>query len=155
MSPHAQLFLPIAPYILVRDGTPLALAIANRHYSRQWRGNLEQSRFLPPGKRMILLHPLGLWIFVWVQQQYRSDGQTGVNCCLFRNESNILSSHIILMAEQAWCQQYGITRMFTYVHPKKIKSTNPGYCFQKAGWTKTHHLSSRGCILLVKEPANS
>lgn len=27
-------------------------------------------------------------------------------------------------------------RFYTYVNPKKVKSTNPGYCFMAAGWKK-------------------
>lgn len=146
-----QMYLPFDDFVVVRDGNPLATDIANRHYSRIWRGNICQKRFTPPGKRLILLEPMGRWLFVWNVQKYRKDNQTGVCCILFRNESTIKSSEIILKAEKAWDERYGSTRKFTYVHPKKIQSTNPGYCFQCAGWEKLNQISSRGLILLAKD----
>jgi len=27
-------------------------------------------------------------------------------------------------------------RLYTFVNPRKIRSSNPGYCFLKAGWRK-------------------
>lgn len=148
----AQLFLPFADFIQVRDGNDLAASIANRHYSRRWKGNVNQSR-LTTFKRMILVEPTGKWVFVWNQAKFRADGQEGANCVLFRNESERLSSEIILLAEQEWDKKYGHCRKFTYVHPGMIRSSNPGFCFQCAGWKRTRIISSRGLILLVKETA--
>lgn len=147
---NAQLFIPMADFIRVRDGNDLAASIANQHYSRIWKGNTSQKR-LTTHQRMILVEPSGKWVFVWNCQKKRYDGQTGANCVLFRNESDRLSSEIILLAEQEWDKEYGACRKFTYVHPNKIRSTNPGYCFQRAGWTKTNHVTPKGLILLVKE----
>ncbi|BDA75846.1 hypothetical protein CAL7716_100120 (plasmid) [Calothrix sp. PCC 7716] len=145
-----QLFLPLWDFIRVRDGNELAASIANRHYSRIWKGNINQNRLCGNGERVILVHPLGNWVFVWNKQKYRKDGQEGVNCVLFRNESSILSSQIILMCEKYWNDHFGMDRKFTYVHPRLVKSSNPGYCFQKAGWVKSG-LSKKGLILLVKD----
>jgi len=145
-----QPFLPLSEIIHVKDGHPLAVAIANRHYSRRWKGNLNQPR-LTLGQRMILISPYGDWLFVWNFLQFRKDGQTGACCVLFRNESNRLSSEIILKAEHEWDEKYGPCRKFTYVHPGLIKSHNPGFCFQKAGWTKAKKRSQRGLVLLHKE----
>jgi hypothetical protein len=147
-----QLFLPLEPFCIVKDGNQLAVSIANRHYSRQWRGNTNQSRICGNGKRMILVHPLGLWVFAWSFQQYRNDKQDGVNCVIFRNESNIKSSEIILLCEEQWIKKHGFMRMFTYVNPTMIQSKKPGYCFQKAGWKRTKIVSTRGLILLEKYP---
>ena len=147
---NVQLYLPLAPFIEVRDGDPLAAQIANRHYSRLWRGNTNQSR-LCVGKRMILVEPTGKWVFAWSQMRYRMDGQAGINCVLFRNESTILSSEIILMAEKAWIEKYGLSRFFTYVNSSLIKSTNPGFCFQQAGWTKQSVSKVNKLVLLAKE----
>ena len=154
MKDYIQPYLPLEDYVIVRDGNPLATQIANRHYSRLWKGNVNQNRFCPPGKRLILLEPSGSWLFAWNQEKYRRDGQTGVCCVLFRNESDRLSSEIILQAEKAWDSRYGVTRKFTYVHPGKIRSTNPGCCFKSAGWER-YGVSKRGLILLVKgEPGS-
>ena len=147
---YVQPYLPLGEYLLIKDGNPLAAQIANRHYSRIWKGNISQNRFCPPGKRLILIEPSGSWLFVWNQALYRRDGQTGACCVLFRNESARLSSEIILVAEKAWNEKYGISRKFTYVHPEKIRSTNPGFCFKKAGWI-AQGKSKKGLILLSKE----
>lgn len=147
---HGQLFIPFQDFVRVRDGNDLAASIANQHYSRILRGNTKQNR-LTTHKRMVLVEPLGKWVFVWNFQLWRYDGQTGANCVLFRNESERLSSEIILLAEREWNKEYGDCRKFTYVDPSQVASTNPGYCFQKAGWTRTNYVSPRGLILLVKE----
>jgi hypothetical protein len=97
------------------------------------------------------MEPTGKWLFAWSFQLYRKDEQTGAQCTIFRNESNILSSKIILKSEEIWENKYGKTRKFTYVHPEKIKSVNPGYCFQCAGWKKAEAKSNRGLVLLVKD----
>jgi len=77
------------------------------------------------------------------------DGQTGYNCAMFRNESDRLSSDIILEAEQMAIDYWGPNRMYTYVDSKKIASPNPGYCFKIAGW-EFERLSKTGKHLLVK-----
>jgi hypothetical protein len=151
MTTGSQLYLPFAEFIRVRDGNNLAAAIANRHYSRIWRGNTTQDRFMPPGRRLILVEPSGRWLFAWNMQKFRHDGQFGAECTIFRNESELLSSDIILLAERECDRVFGFCRKFTYIHPGLIRSTNPGYCFQKAGWTLTRHKSTRGLALLIKE----
>jgi hypothetical protein len=147
-----QLFLPLQEYVVVRDGNELAAQIANRHYSRILRGNIKQNR-LTTHERMRLVDPLGKWVFVWNRQNFRADGQSGANCVLFRNESDRLSSELILLAERVWNNQRGDCRKFTYVQADLIRSSNPGFCFQKAGWEKTKHRSKRGGVLLVKDPS--
>jgi hypothetical protein len=36
-------------------------------------------------------------------------------------------------------------------HARKIRSSNPGYCFKRAGWRKVG-MSKSGLILLEKQP---
>jgi hypothetical protein len=79
----------------------------------------------------------------------RMDSQTGYNCAIFRNESPWRSSDIILEAEAAAFARWGANRLYTYVDGRKIRSTNPGFCFQAAGWRKTGR-SKSGLTLLVK-----
>lgn len=147
----------------VRDGNRIALDIANRHYSRIWkRGNYgatqpkwpqgkNSNRFVGPGQRLILLGRNYDWLFVWLKSKYRKDNQNGVNCILFRNEGNELSSKIILKCESIWDEVKGVERKFTYINANLIKSTNPGYCFKKAGWCQAG-ISQRGLILFEKLP---
>ena len=71
----------------------------------------------------------------------------GVNCSVFRNESNTLSSELIQEAcDIAWLKWPG-KRLFTFVNPQKIKSVNPGCCFKKAGW-KSCGMSKAGLHIL-------
>jgi len=65
----------------------------------------------------------------------------GWTCTIFRNESAIRSSDLILDAELAIDEagpeyEIGPDGMLTYVWCSKIRSTNPGYCYQMAGWCK-------------------
>ena len=76
-----------------------------------------------------------------------SDGQPGVYCPVFRNEGPVRSSDLIRAAmELAWFRWPG-ERLFTYVDPGLVRSTNPGYCFLMAGWRKCGR-SGRGLVLL-------
>src|SRR2546423_1924917 len=67
--------------------------LADRHYSRQKRGT---NQFMPNGKVLVLRDSKGLIVFGWLWQDYRLDGQAGFNCSIFRNESDRVSSEVIL-----------------------------------------------------------
>lgn len=149
----SPLFYDDLEYRLVKDGDPAALELVNRHYSRQWLGNLNSRQFVGAGVPMVILGVHADWLFVWRFARYRADLETGVECAIFRNESPELSSRLILLCESVWDQHHGPTRKFTYVHPEKIRSTNPGCCFQKAGWTRRDNPSSRGLVCWFKEVA--
>ena len=117
--------------------------LADRHYSRQRRGHRE---FIGPCEPFVLRNDAGTILFVWTRPKVRLDKQKGYNCAIFRNESARQSSDIILEAERLVFQHWGRNRLYTYVKPDKIHSSNPGYCFKVAGWnhvgesTKGHHL---------------
>jgi hypothetical protein len=73
------------------------------------------------------------------------NGLDGWTCSIFRNVGTYRSSDLVLAAEFALLEAefMGLTAapcgpdgMMTYVWPAKIKSTNPGWCFQVAGWTR-------------------
>lgn len=62
---------------------------------------------------------------------------------LFRNLGDGLSSELIKTATaktyEVWLERYGALpdlRLRTEVDIGKIKSSNPGYCYQMAGWSK-------------------
>jgi hypothetical protein len=82
----------------VRDGNPTAMSIFLRHYSAKQRRKLFQ--FVGPGEKMVLLTPDARALFVWrkEQDQYRLDGQTGVNCAVFRREGGDRASDLIRSA---------------------------------------------------------
>lgn len=77
---------------------------------------------------------LGTAMFVWQRQQFRADNQLGVNCAVFRNESGVQSSELIRQAVNIANHVWPGERLYTFIG-KDIRSTNPGYCYLKAGWT--------------------
>ena len=88
-------------------------------------------------------------LFVW-RKFIDDSGERGVNCAVFRNEGPILSSTLILEAEQlAWGRWPG-ERLYTYVDARKIRSTNPGYCFLMAGWRRMDYRTANGKRVLAK-----
>jgi hypothetical protein len=123
------------------------VALADRHYSRR---NVGSRGFTARGRQLVLRDTKGEVLFVWSWQKFRYDKQDGYNCQIFRNESNRLSSDIILEAEQLAVAKWGPNRFFTYVDPTKITSSNPGACFKHAGWHRIG-ISTNGKHLLAKE----
>jgi hypothetical protein len=90
-------------------------------------------------------------LFGW-RSSIRDDGQVGICCTIFRNESQHRSSDMIREAEVlAWGKWPG-QRLFTHVDPSRVLSKNPGYCFRMAGWTKTTTVTTRGLIVWEKLP---
>ena len=128
---------------------PEMAALADRHYSRRTIG---ARQFCYAGRKLVLRNTEGTVLFVWMwcRDDMRMDSQTGYNCSIFRNESSRRSSEIINEAERAAFDKWGPNRVYTYVHPRKIRSSNPGFCFQMAGWSKAG-VSKGGLILLAKE----
>jgi hypothetical protein len=120
---------------------PLAVAIADRHYNRQKPGT---PQFVPPGRCLVLIADdvSALWVTSFPFAQYVKHAWAGawVNS-LFRNEGNYLSSELIRQAIAAtlwrWpCPPLG---MITFVDASKIRGTNPGYCYLKAGFKRVGH----------------
>jgi hypothetical protein len=95
---------------------------------------------------MVLLTQNNDALFVW-RKFIDDSGQKGVNCAVFRNEGSILSSLLISEAVSVCRRRCPSERLYTYVNPKKIKSSNPGYCFQKAGWNKCG-MTKGGLVIL-------
>lgn len=126
----------------VLEDDPRALALYLRHYSSQkargrrgvtpLRGN--GAKFVGPGASIVLLTAASDALFVWRKQDYRKDGQLGVECSIFRNEGHALSSHLIGEADEIAWRRWPTERLFTFVWDDKVRSINPGYCFKKAGW---------------------
>jgi hypothetical protein len=118
-----------------RDGDDGARCLFDRHYSRQhYKDGRKPKLFVGPGEKEVLITEDGKAIFVWRKFKDAS-GQHGVNCSVFRNEGSILSSLLILDAEQIAERRWPGERLYTYVNPRGIRSTNPGACFRHAGWS--------------------
>lgn len=139
----------------IKDGDAQARYIFDRHYSRHhYADGRKPKLFVGPGEKTILVTSDYSALFIW-KKFIDASGQKGVNCAVFRNESSILSSVLILEAEQrAWVRWPG-ERLYTYVDAKKIKSTNPGYCFLKAGWQKCGITKHNRLIILEKLPCRT
>lgn len=131
--------------MLTTDGDDQCLLLADRHYSR---GKVGSRLFLGPGEKMVLRTPDGKAVFGWRKCKYRKDGQYGIECTIFRNEGDLQSSILIKEAIQWARAKWGEERIFTYVNPKYIKSTNPGYCFIVAGFKRVGTFGKNNLILL-------
>lgn len=137
-------------WLPIVDGDARARALYHRHYSyKRYADGRNPRLFVGPGEKMVLLTLDCNALFVW--RKFKDDsGQTGVNCAVFRNEGAHQSSGLIRSAmELAW-QRWPSERLYTYVHPGKIRSTNPGYCFKRAGWQACGHTKS-GLVILECE----
>ena len=134
----------------VKDGDARAREIFHRHYSyRPYADGRKPKLFVGPGQKMVLLTRSLDALFVW--RKFKSDdGNTGVNCSVFRNESPAKSSDLILEAEKMANLRWPGERFFTYVNARKIKSQNPGFCFIKAGWKKCGITKHNKLVILEK-----
>ena len=135
-------------WCLSKDGDVYGYDLYRRHYSA--RNYLEQRQrlFVGPGRKLVLLAGDGDALFVWRQFICDIDPpQSGYNCAIFRNESTILSSLLIHEAVGVALTLWGRERCWTLVNPAKIRSTNPGYCFLKAGWQRCG-VSRTGKVIL-------
>lgn len=130
--------------------------LADRHYSRRTPGS---PQFMPPGQTIVLAPPTDDAIFGWWRPDPAAgitpmNGLDGWTCTIFRNESPMLSSTLILDAELAIAEcQYdcGPDGLLTYVWDRKVRSANPGYCFKLAGWRAIGR-SADGRKTLLQKP---
>jgi len=63
----------------------------------------------------------------------------------------MLSSWLILEAEKLAILRWDRPlRVYTYVNPKRVLSSHPGYCFVRANWEKVGYTRG-GLVILAKE----
>lgn len=143
---------------LTKDGDVECLALYERHYSaRQYRDGRHRLKFVGPGEKVVLRTAAADAFFVW--RRFRDDchdprtqaPQAGVNCAAFRNESPSRSSDLVAEADSIADCLWPDLRHYTYVNPAGIRSTNPGFCFLKAGWRRCGRTQT-GLIVLEREP---
>ena len=148
-------------WIPVKDGDPRAFDLMRRHYTfqpytdnrRKNAGYRNRYLIAGPGEKMVLLGVDCQALFVW-RKFIDKSGQTGINCAVFRNESDRLSSVLILEAERLAFVRWPGERLYTYVNARAIRSSNPGYCFIKAGWRRLPEVTkAKKLAILVKEAA--
>ena len=137
-------------WIRIRDANPTARGIFLRHYSyRPYRDGRRPQKFVGPGEYVALITPEADALFVW-RKFISGDGQQGVNCSVFRNESRFRSSDLIVEASCIAWEKWPGERLYTYVNPRKIRSTNPGYCFLMAGWRRCGITKVNRLVILEK-----
>lgn len=133
-------------------------ALADRHYSRRKVGS---PQFMPPGQTIVLLADNAVWGW-W--RPHPDSGLVAMNkldgwtCTIFRNEGPLRSSELVLDAETAIAEagyDCGPDGFLTYVWDRKVKSTNPGYCFKVAGWAVKGRSADGHKTLLQKRAASS
>jgi hypothetical protein len=137
-------------WIRIRDANPTARGLFVRHYSyRPYADGRRPLKFVGPGEYIALVTPEADALFVW-RKFISGDGQQGVNCSVFRNESRFLSSDLITEASCIAWEKWPGERLYTYVNPRKIQSTNPGYCFLMAGWRRCGITKVNKLVILEK-----
>ena len=142
-------------WIAIKDGDPRAYSLYRRHYSHSLygRNRRETMMIAGPGEKTVLITPDCMSLFIW--RKFIEHGQTeprGINCAVFRREGGqwVASDMIIQAQERAWDRWPG-ERLYTYIAPWAIKSSNPGYCFKKAGWRQSR-ITPRGLLELETNP---
>ncbi len=144
-------------WIAINDGDSRGYALMQRHYTFQaYKDNRRQCLsyrnrhlFVGPGEKMVLITPDNLALFVW-RKFIDKSGQQGINCAVFRNEGPHLSSELITEAELLAANRWPGERAYTYVNAQKIQSSNPGCCFQKAGWRKLPEVTQRKGLVILE-----
>lgn len=115
---------------------------------------------MPPGQTIVLTTATGDSVFGWWRPDPGSglksmNGLDGWTCTIFRREGGILASELVLDAELA-IAEFGYTcgphGLLTYVFDRKVRSTNPGYCFKVAGWRVLGRSADGKKTLLQKLP---
>lgn len=141
--------------LAVVDGTG-RFAAHGPHYSRRTPG---AKTFTGVGQEIVLLSDCGRAVWACVRQKTPAARGTGASRgrsgaqdvkprfiwrnMLFRNLGAGLSSDLIASATSEtymrWLERYGelpTERLRTEIGITAVRSTNPGYCYLKAGWTK-------------------
>jgi hypothetical protein len=130
-----------------------ALRLADKHYTRQKIGT---PQFVAPGRCLVLLteNADALWTTSWPEfAQHKWRGAW--ICALFRNESPILSSELIVEAVAATRAVFGDPPelgFITFVDPSAVKrKRDPGRCFIRAGWRRCG-LTAKGLLVFELLP---
>ena len=127
--------------MVMLDGDPSCRAIFDRHYSRYvYADGRKPKLFVGPGEKLVLMQADGTALCVW-RKFISGDNQQGINCAIYRNESDKTASVMLLDAMAMAWRRWPKERLYTYVNPRKVKQTMErsrpvwGFCFYKAGWS--------------------
>lgn len=139
-------------WYLTKDGDRACLELYERHYSANiYADGRERYQFVGPGEHIVLRTFDADALFVW--RRFIDDAkpkQHGINCAVFRNEGAIQSSELVRQADAVADFAWPGARHYTYVNAARIRSTNPGFCFLRAGWK--HCGFTQGGLLILERP---
>jgi len=137
-------------WIVGQDGEKELREIYKRHYScYHYKDGRKPKKFVGLGEHIVLTTSKRDALFVWRKFRDKS-GQSGVNCAVFRNESQVLSSKLIREADAIADFCWPGERHYTYVRAEAVRSRNPGWCFICAGWNR-YGYTQAGLIILEKD----
>lgn len=156
---NVQPFLFGDGWIEVKDGNDTARDLFRRHYSyrRRTAGRRVNELIVGLGFKLLLLTPDGGALCAWRREKHRRDGQTGVECCIFRREQGELATVLLRQAMGRAIDKWPGERLFTFVDPRKVKPTmvrgHPvwGFIFYRCGW-QFAGLTSKGLHILAFQP---
>jgi hypothetical protein len=132
---------------LTKDGDIDCLELYERHYScYRYADGRKRSQFVGPGEKVVLRTVRADALFVW-RKFIDDSGQDGINCAVFRNESQHQSSELIRQADAIADCLWPDSRHYTYVNQERIRSRNPGYCFLMAGWRRCGRTKGRLIVM--------
>lgn len=135
---------------LTKDGDPFVKALHERHYSSyQYKDGRTPMLFIGPGEKTVLATEQYDAAFGW---RFFTDDflkRPSLWCTFFRNESDVRSSTLILEAERVAKARWVDEDAYTIINPNKVRSSNPGCCYFKAGWVR-FGLTAKGLIVLTK-----
>jgi hypothetical protein len=141
---------------LSHKADPAALALADRHYSRQQPGT---PQFMPPGRTLVFVSTCGRAVWGSLLQTCPDHAWPGAwVCCIFRNEGAGLSSDLI--REAVACTRFAwgeppAEGMVTFVKEDAVRrKRDPGRCFRKAGFVEAGRTKARD-LLALRLPAEA
>ena len=138
-------------WIIGQDGEYELRELYERHYScRHYKDGRKPKLFVGPGEHIVLTLPDRSALWVW-RKFIDQNGQKGINCAVFRNESGILSSDLIREADAVADFAWPGERHYTYIRAEAIKSRNPGWCYICAGWHRCGYTKA-GLHILERLP---
>lgn len=125
-------------WVKIKKSHPVAVALANRHYSRIAFGKQGVS-LGPPGRLVCYLaqDQTAVWVSHWPYAHLALDHLDAYRCTMFRNEGPTLSSIMIKEAMRLTQDHWGAQpadEWITWVAPDLTASNVSGWCFRRAGW---------------------
>lgn len=119
------------PWELRNRSDDRACALFDRHYSRR-PSSVGKRNCVGPARHLVFVthDERAVWATTW--PKFNADR-------LFRNEGEATSSDLIRAAMQLTAALWpnrptAPAGWVTFIDKRKVASSNPGYCFKKAGW---------------------